>query len=490
MSTTDDIPVAVAGPTLVIPQAAEFEDDLETLSYRNQSSVALAVLTALNVAGVQFVRFAALDVSNNLRCKLVPLDRLLADPSKFYSGVGIAEVVLGGLTSREDVPVKGWGDSPARLLSLIPDISSLRILSCNKTTAMVLGTLQQPSADDNLKFSSSPLCTRHLLKRVVQTAEKAFGLAFTVGVEIEFCLFRSDDDSPVDSSLYGTTTTINEQSSFISDLYEQLKLQSIEVEQIHSESAPGQVEVVLGRVKDDVVRMADNVVFAHETIQNCAKMHKLRAVFLPKVFADQAGNGMHLHMSFRELSDNARHKDQINSFLRASVAGQISRKGRSFVEGILQHLAALLCVTIPKANSFRRVGPGCWTGHSIGWDIEDKESPLRVCMDGVTGEPTNVELKLSDNTSNVYLSLALVLSAGLDGIKKHLTLRPSIGLAGPGAPLPATLQESADLLSKDQLLLRVMGPELSQAYIAVTRKEAEGVNDALESEVWRALKRA
>merc|ERR1712176_1557275 len=93
-------------------------------------------------------------------------------------------------------------------------------------------------------------------------------------------------------------------------------------------------------------------------------------------------------------------------------------------EGILNHLPSLLSFTLPTQNSFRRVGPGCWTGHTASWDIEDKEQPLRVCLND-DGYATNVEYKLHDSTANIYLSIACIILSGLDGISKNLSLRNS-----------------------------------------------------------------
>lgn len=170
----------------------------------------------------------------------------------------------------------------------------------------------------------------------------------------------------------------------------------------------------------------------------------------------------------------------------------MSHKGSSFLEGILDHLPALISLTLPSANSFRRVGPGCWTGHKVGWAVEDKESPLRVCMKAGSDEPSNVELKLSDSTANIYLELAAILSSGLDGIVRQLTLRPKVGPSDAGGDaLPDTLDKSLACLREDKVLLSVLGKELSTGFIAL--KEAEIANAAdmsLDDEVALALKKA
>eukprot|EP01083_Nonionella_stella_P230308 814251_1 len=178
-------------------------------------------------------------------------------------------------------------------------------------------------------------------------------------------------------------------------MYEQLGEQDIPVELIHSESAPGQLEVVLS-YSSNVLQLADDVLLARETIIACAKKHGMKALFLPKTSAMTAGNGLHLHFSFRDVGAES---SSDNSFSDSTHPTGISLRGGSFIEGILGHLPSLLSYSIPTVNSFRRVGPECWTGSSVGWSTEDKGVPLRVCVDLNTQKATNVELKLSDATA-------------------------------------------------------------------------------------------
>ena len=295
--------------------------------------------------------------------------------------------------------------------------------------------------------------------------------------------------------MFGNVTTMNEQQEFIDTLDTQLQQQQIQLEQIHAESAPGQVELVLA-YQDDPIRMADWVVMTRETITAVAKSHGLVALFLPKIHDDKAGNGCHVHLSFRETNSS-----RSNAFPHATLNGEMSAVAKSFLEGILRHLPALLSLTMPTDNSFRRVGPGCWTGSVIGWEMEDKEAALRVCMDTATGQWTNVEYKLCDSTANLYLALSGILSCGLNGIVQHLTLRPALRQEESSsscmeqdsqATLPSSLQESLVCLQKDEFLRKVvMGAELSKAYIAVRQAASEKfANLSLEEEVAMALKKS
>merc|ERR1712048_1252471 len=155
--------------------------------------------------------------------------------------------------------------------------------------------------------------------------------------------------------------------------------------------------------------MADNVLFAKETIHACAKAHRYKALFLPKYHDQKAGNGMHVHVSM--------HDALTKQPLFAGDSPQtLSPQGASFVEGILQHLPALMSLTMPTCNSFKRVGKGCWTGSQVGWACEDKEVGIRVCSNLQTLQWDHVECKLVDATANIYLALAALLHCGLDGL--------------------------------------------------------------------------
>jgi glutamine synthetase len=440
----------------------------------------VAILRSLRAAGVKFIRFATVDAYNQIRTKAVPISQLLSgqQSSPLNNPASIAEICFAGLPASADVPIAP-NLTAKNVLTLHPDFNSLRILPYSNKTAMVMC-----SAHDQNSQQLSPFCSRGLLERVLQSARNDIGIEFCVGAELEFMLYRPNKDGsmePVDMSTFGTSTTLNEQEDFISALYDQLEQQDIQVELIHSESAPGQLEVVL-RYSDNVLQLADDVVYARETVKNVAKQYGMKALFLPKTSMMAAGNGGHLHFSFKEVGSSR------NAFSDSSQPTGISKKGQSFMEGVLDHLSSILSFSIPTVNSFRRVGPGCWTGSTLGWSTEDKDSPLRVCVDLNTQQVSNVELKLSDATANIYLELAMILSAGMEGLKNEKVLRPMMTNEN-ALPLPQSLQESLDCLKNDELLLSVLGNDLSTAYIAVREMEAQ-TKSTLEEEVAAALSRA
>ena len=293
---------------------------------------------------------------------------------------------------------------------------------------------------------------------------------------------------PVDASVFANSETLNDQEGFISDLCRQLEAQDIEIELVHAESAPGQLEIVLSYLTD-VMALADNIVFTKETIRSVARKHKLRALFLPKINEMQAGNGLHLHFSFRDLN-SANPKD--NAFCSREKVGAPSAQGGAFIEGLLERLPSLLAMTIPSVNSFRRVGKGCWTGSSVSWNTEDKEAPLRVCLDLESGVASNVEMKLCDSMANIHLALAALLSAGLNGIMRKLTLRPCADDDADSLPsLPTSFSDSLDLLEADTFLFSIFGSELFTNYVALRRAEVSYANTmTLKDEVVNAYNKA
>jgi len=453
---------------------------------------AIALVRTLNFANVQFLRFFALDIGGQVRCKVIPLAYLQKHPDKLTQGVCLVVVCMGGLPSFGDVMQATSGMTAEGTLHLRPDLATLRILPYAPTSALVLGALHSSIDNKNNNNTGvSDLCCRSFLQRIVDQALQDHCLKFTVGVELEFVLLDAKTLEPVEHSNFADTTLLNQQQVFVAKLHEQLQQQEISIELLHSESASGQLELVLEFLSDPVT-LVDHTVLTRQTIQAVAYQHNMKAVFLPKVTATQAGNGCHLHISlvdaksgtnkfeFRPANDN-------DNTSRTAADSSMSAMGQSFVEGILQQLPSLLALTMPSTNSFRRVGPGCWTGHEAVWAIDDKEAPLRVVAN------SRVEYKLCDGTANLYLALASILTAGLDGITRRLQLRPSWQEMKKDdiESLPSTIIDSLNRLEQNALWKDKLPPTLMKGYLAIRRAEADhSANLSHADEVKEAVKKA
>jgi glutamine synthetase len=329
-------------------------------------------------------------------------------------------------------------------------------------------------------------CPRGTLVRAIGRLAAA-GFALQAAFEHEFMLLRRTDGglAHFEESHYASAHGLDRAGPVLDGIAEALEAQGVPVRAMLKEAGLSQFEV--STEHGSPLRAADRFVIVRETIGAVAAQHDLVGTCLPLVFADEAGNGWHLHFSLWRRDTNL------------TGAGEgLGPEARAFVAGIHAHLPALLALTTPTPNSFRRQRPGAWAGVYRVWGYDHKEASLRVPTER-EGAPTNVELKASDASANPYLSLSAVIAAGLDGVTRGLDLPPPIDVdpgqldeaerTGRGIErLPATLDEALGRLENDPVLLGALGDELARAYLAVKRAEAAELgNLALADEVARLV---
>jgi glutamine synthetase len=467
-----------------------------------------AVALMLQYAGVEFVRYYYVDLVNQPRCKVVPLSHFIkeqphgpassSNTAPQWTNVAFASVVMGGLPSYGDVCVSDSGYDASGTVYLKPDISTLRILPYSPKSSVVTGTLlkQQPYHGGERRGSGSPevseLCTRLLLQNTLKKLHDKYGLGMNVGFELEFCLHDRATQLPVDQTNFASTIPLNRHEDFLSAVTTQLKQQGVVVELLHAESAFGQFELVLQH-RSQVVRAIDDVYRAHETIGSVAHQKGLVALFLPKTSPTQAGSGLHVHMSLHHNTTRPTRSARPSS-------SNLQTKSEQFVEGMLRHLPSLLALSIPTANSFKRVGPGCWTGSSVVWALDDKEAPIRVVPTASSIEQGVVqwehwEYKLCDATANLYVALSGMVLAGMHGLQSDWELRPPfVRETVPNTSdevFPKSVEQALDFLEGDEYLRDGLHPSLARAYLALRRSEAErAATMTLQDEVDEAFRRA
>jgi glutamine synthetase len=225
-----------------------------------------------------------------------------------------------------------------------------------------------------------------------------------------------------------------------------------------------------------MLEAADRQIAVRETVRAVALQHGLIASFAPKPFPDYAGSGCHVHMSLWNGNRNAMYD-------RSDPLG-LSRQGRAFVAGVLQHLPALVALTCPSVNSYSRLAPNSWSSAYTCWGPDNREAAVRVASPfrGRIEASTNVEIKAVDGSANPYLALGAIVAAGLDGMRRGLD---------PGEPVltnphdmtdaereargirryPTTLADALVELEQDQVLLDALGAERAHEFIGVRRAE-------------------
>ena len=321
-------------------------------------------------------------------------------------------------------------------------------------------------------------CPRGFLKKMIDESAK-MGFSVKGAFENEFYLLRKTEEGilPSDNTPFASTYSMDVNREIIDDIVKALILQGMEVQQYYPESGPGQQEITIRYT--DALMACDNQIAFRETVRAIAGEHGLIASFLPKIFRDKSGSGCHLHLSLWEEDENI-ISDSENEY-------GISKMGSQFIAGILHHLPALMAITTPIPNSYRRIRPNYWSGAFQCWGIGNREAALRVIREP-DGEIKNFELKTVDASSNPYLVFGAVIAAGIDGVRQDMKIEEPIQENPVNIleenqkdykinRLPSKLEKAMEELKKDTVILNAMGEKLSRAYIAVKEAELEALND-------------
>ena len=414
-------------------------------------------LQYLSSEGIRFLRIAWCDNANVIRAKAVHTGAL---GDLLRHGVGISRAQQAVHVAQDAfVPESGLG--PVGEVRLVPDMETLSEVPFAPGHAKVMGDMRVDGAP-------WPLCPREFVRRMVEKVAER-NLQVQAAFENEFYLLRGGDGppEPVDRTLFAAVHAMDLNYRFIDELAEALLAQRIPIEQWYPESGFGQQELSISY--GPALLAADRQVAYRQTVHAVASHRGLRASFLPKVFPDCAGSGCHVHMSLWRDGENVTSGPQA-----------LSLEARAWMAGILAHLPALMALTTPIPNSYRRLAPHCWSGAFACWGFDNREAALRVPTSPEGGGPTNFEIKTVDAASNPYLALGLLMAAGLDGLDRGLELGEPVqvdpGLlpeASRPPRLPQALGEALEHLEKDAVLLGALGPELARAVLAVRRKELE-----------------
>jgi glutamine synthetase len=421
------------------------------------------LIESLKANHVRFVRVLWCDNGNVIRAKAIHLGAL---PHHWQQGVGMGQAQQA-VPAMYDAPAEGSNLGPVGEVRLIPDWSTVKVLPYAPGHARVLGDMM-------LNGEPWALCPRAFLRRMLAQAQQA-GFALKAAFENEFYLVQPSPQGPIptDDTVFAATVAMDRQQTVIDAITDSLIAQGIAVEQYYPESGPGQHEISVHYT--DALAAADQQIAFRETVRGVACRHDLIASFLPKPFADKAGSGCHLHFSLWQGNRNC--------IPNPDHATGLSTVARQFMAGLLDHLPALMALTTPTPNSYRRLHPHCWAGAFRCWGPDNREAALRVPSDPAHASPTHIELKTLDATANPYLALGAILAAGLDGITRKLelpegiTVDPSLLSAGAQAQsrverLPTSLAEALSHLRQDSVLLNALGPKLAIAFLAVRHAES------------------
>lgn len=319
-------------------------------------------------------------------------------------------------------------------------------------------------------------CPRNNLKRVLKEVEE-MGYSTNLGPEVEFFLFFRNEEGEAttkthDRGGYFDLLPVDLGEEARRDMVIALEKLGFEIEASHHEVAPGQHEIDFKYC--DALTAADRIMTLKLTSKTIALKHNLHVTFMPKPVFGINGSGMHTHISL--------FKNGKNVFYDPKGKYELSKEALYFIGGLLRHAKGFTAITNPLVNSYKRLTPGYEAPVYIAWS-ERNRSPL-VRVPAARGVGARAELRSPDPSCNPYLAFAVVLKAGIDGIKNQIDpgepvsqniytmskeKKKSLGIES----LPSTLKEALSELNKDEVVKSALTDHILENYIEAKREEWE-----------------
>ncbi|NLY43312.1 MAG: type I glutamate--ammonia ligase [Clostridiaceae bacterium] len=410
------------------------------------------VLQFVKENDVKFIRLAFCDilgVQKNISIMPDELERA------FESGISFDASAISGFMNVEKSD-----------LFLYPDPSTLNILPWRPQQGRVIRFFCDIKHPDKKDFEGD---TRNILKQAIKRAEK-MGYECKIGSECEFYLFETDEkgnptDIPYDNGGYLDIAPLDKCENVRREICLTLEQMGIRPESSHHEQGPGQNEIDFKY--SDALTAADNFLTFKSVVKSISSINGLYASFMPKPFADKSGSGLHINISLFKNNFNIFNSNNSDYYSYA----------KSFIAGVLDKISEITGFCNPITNSYSRFG-SFEAPKYISWSHQNRSQLIRI--PAATGEYARMELRSPDPSCNPYLTFALILHAGLDGIEKKLELSDPIDINMYKAnmfelknikALPDNLKQALDILSQSDFVKSILPEEIIAKYLEIKYKE-------------------
>jgi glutamine synthetase len=369
--------------------------------------------------------------------------------------------------------IEGFARVAESDMHLRPDASTFAVipwLNGADATARLICDVYTP---DGQPFAGDP---RGVLRRVLAEAEQ-MGFRFNTGPELEFFLLKPHaDGSLIPPEPHDVASYFDAPSDMAAGLRRQmtntLEALGLIVEALHHEGAHGQHEIDFRY--SDAITTADSAVTLRVALKVIAQQNGLYCTFLPKPLRGINGSGMHVHQSLFYLATGK------NAFIDSGDPHGLSELAKQFIAGQLAHARGMCAVLAPLVNSYKRLVAGYEAPVYISWARINRSALIRVPRPA-TPEATRLELRCPDPSCNPYLAFAVMLAAGLDGIRRKLKVpeatEENIYLAENRPStleiLPGSLNHALRKLEEDELVCQALGPHITERFLSAKRQEWE-----------------
>jgi glutamine synthetase len=325
-------------------------------------------------------------------------------------------------------------------------------------------------------------CPRTMLQRQVD-AYAAEGLRVEAAFEPEGYLFVQTGEhevAPADRTAMFTLAGLETHAALLHRVSETLEAMGVAVEQVAPEYGHGQIEINIRHAPP--LKAADDLITLKDVVRAVAREAGLLASFMPKPYEHLPGCGLHVHLSLWELEGERCVMEPAAGETPGEGPDEhpsgLSKRGRGFVAGLLQHAAGLCGVGAPTVNSYKRLQPGSWAPAHAAYGFGNRSAFVRI----PGGSRRRVEVRSGDNLANPYLYLTALLAAGLDGIRRGddpgLPARGDLGLFSVAdslargiALLPRNVTAALDSAESDPIIVEAIGPTIFHEWLKVRRSE-------------------
>jgi glutamine synthetase len=371
--------------------------------------------------------------------------------------------------------VEGFARIHESDMYLQPDLSTFSSIPWDRGSNPTAKVFCDVFTPDGEPFDGDP---RSVLKRQLARAEE-LGFVFQTGPELEFFLLRTSGPQKVEplphdqASYFDVTTDLA--ADVRKEMVNALEDQGIIVEASHHEVAAGQHEIDFKY--GPALPTADNAVTFRVTLKAIAQRHGLYATFMPKPFFGVNGSGMHCHQSLADARTGE------NLFHDSEDEYGLSDLAKHFIAGQLAHARGMSAILAPLVNSYKRLVPGFEAPVYVSWARINRSALIRVPQT-TRGrqEATRIELRCPDPACNPYLAFAVMLAAGLDGVRRKLAPpRPveenlyhfddQMMAKYAVGTLPGTLKEALDELEADEVIREALGEHVFEWFHAAKMNE-------------------
>jgi len=354
---------------------------------------------------------------------------------------------------------------------LAPDLSTFRVFPWGDPDSRVGRLICDINLPNGEPFPGDP---RGALKRVIAEAAE-LGFTMNAGMEAEFFMFKrgpNGEPSTVthDVGSYFDLAPVDLGEDARRAIVDDLEQMGFEVETAHHEVAHGQHEIDFRYA--DALTTADNIATFRFVVKAVAQRFGLAASFMPKPIFGQNGSGMHTHQSL--------FRGKTNAFWDPKAPWELSETALHYIGGLLRHARGCCAITNPLVNSYKRLVPGYEAPVNVAWSMRNRSPMLRIPERRGLG--TRVEHRVPDPAANPYLALAVMLAAGLDGVRTNADYREPVNeniweMSHREKrrlridDLPHDLNEACTELEKNDVITNALGDHISQHFLAAKRQE-------------------